>query len=442
MPADGPDGGDDDLAREQGLDVIERVPLALLNLQVVRFRVPDGRSVDEVVAALSGDARVVSVQPNFYYRQDEGDAETPPVLQYALAKVDLDAAHEKARGRDVRVAVIDSGIDENHPGLDGAVLDVLDVTDSGDASPHDHGTAIAGIIRARGQVQGIAPDAELLSVRAFSPAGEASNAATTMGILRGIAWAVEKEARIINMSFSGSYDPLMAQGVAAAHERNIIMVAAAGNDGPDGEAAYPAAYDEVIAVTATDYADRLYAQANHGDYIAIAAPGVDVLVLALDHAHLMRSGTSFAAAHVSGILALMLEQQDGLTADEALWALTAGALDLGPDGWDHEFGAGRTDAARTLRLVGAPLPQERQRRDGAVEPHYFADLALGKSPVSPAGLENGENTPRSRTSRKWLRAQWTLGKAISSQGMRSHANRPTSRLSVPGFMSGSARSAR
>ena len=305
------------------------------------------------MAALSNDARVISVQPNFFYRQDAGVAEAPPqALQYALAKVDLDAAHETARGRDVRVAVIDSGIDENHPGLEGAVLDVLDVTDNGDAAPHDHGTAIAGIIRARGQVQGVAPEAELLSVRAFSPSGEGSSAATTMGILRGLAWAVENEARIINMSFSGAFDPLMAQGVAAAHEREIIMVAAAGNDGPDGEAAYPAAYDEVIAVTATDIADRLYAQANRGDYIAIAAPGVDVLVLALDHAHLVQSGTSFAAAHVSGILALMLEQQDGLTADEALWALTAAALDLGPDGWDDEFGAGRTDAAKSLRLVG------------------------------------------------------------------------------------------
>ncbi len=251
------------------------------------------------------------------------------------------------------VAVIDSGIDANHPGLEGAVLEVLDVTDKGDAAPQDHGTAIAGIIRARGQVQGIAPDAELLSVRAFAQSDDAgSNAATTIGILRGIAWAVEKRARIINMSFSGARDPLMAQGVAAAHERQVIMIAAAGNYGPDGPAAYPAAYDEVIAVTATDIADRLYVRANRGNYIAIAAPGVDVLVLALDHAHLVRSGTSYAAAHVSGILALMLEHQDKLTADEALWALTAAAHDLGPDGWDDEFGAGRTDAAKTLRLVG------------------------------------------------------------------------------------------
>lgn len=353
LSSDSADDGDDAIARDLGLDVIERVPLSLLDLRVVRFRIPDGRSVTDVVAALSGDARVISAQPNYTYRQDAGDAETPAqALQYALAKVDLDAAHEKARGRGVLVAVIDSGIDADHPGLDGAVLDVLDVTDKGETAPHDHGTAIAGIIRARGQVQGIAPDAGLLSVRAFVPSDEGPNAATTMGILRGIAWAAEKNTRIINMSFSGAYDPLMAQGVAAAHERQIIMVAAAGNGGPEGPAAYPAAYDEVIAVTATDIADRLYVQANRGAYIAVAAPGVDVLVLALDQAHLVQSGTSFAAAHVSGILALMLEQQSEMTADEALWALTAAAHDLGPAGWDDEFGAGRTDAAKTLRLLG------------------------------------------------------------------------------------------
>ena len=154
------------------------------------------------------------------------------------------------------------------------------------------------------------------------------------------------------MSFAGSYDPLLEKGVAAAHERQVIMVAAAGNKGPEAPPAYPAAYSQVIAVTATDIADRLYSEANQGAYVAIAAPGVDVLVLALGHAHLIQSGTSFAAAHVSGILALLLEQQPQLTAQEALWALTAGARDLGPAGWDSRFGAGRANASTSLLLVG------------------------------------------------------------------------------------------
>ncbi len=93
-------GDDDAIARDQGLVAVEQVQVSLLDLRVVRFRIPDGRSVIDVVAALAADARVISAQPNYYYRRDDGDAETPTdALQYALAKVDLDTAHVKARGR-------------------------------------------------------------------------------------------------------------------------------------------------------------------------------------------------------------------------------------------------------------------------------------------------------------------------------------------------------
>ena len=137
----------------------------------------------------------------------------------------------------------------------------------------------------------------------------------------------------------------------AARAKRVIMVAAAGNGGADARPAFPAAYAGVIAVTAIDADDRLYEMANRGSYIAIAAPGVDILVAGGGHAHQFESGTSFAAAHVSGIIALMLELDPDMPADAVLQALVAGATDLGDPGPDHLFGAGRINAAATLRLM-------------------------------------------------------------------------------------------
>ena len=98
-------------------------------------------------------------------------------------------------------------------------------------------------------------------------------------------------------------------------------------------------------------ADRRYAHANLGRYIALAAPGVDVLTASADHAHRVRSGTSFAAAHVSGIIAMMIERSPGLTADAARGTLLATADDLGPPGRDEQYGAGRANAYAAVRLI-------------------------------------------------------------------------------------------
>ena len=146
----------------------------------------------------------------------------------------------------------------------------------------------------------------------------------------------------------------METSVASAAGRGAIIVAAAGNGGAKAPFAYPAAYPEVIAVTATDIADHLYPNANRGRYIAIAAPGVDVLVPSGDHAHQLVSGTSYAAAHVTGIVALMIERNPSLTASAARLALSAAAVDLGPPGPDDQFGAGRVNAFASLQAIAAP----------------------------------------------------------------------------------------
>lgn len=348
-----PESGDAAVAARYNIELFQRVPIALLNIRMVRYRIPDGRTVATVIAALQADPDITAPQPNYYYRHQAGTADTDTNdLQYALAKVDVISAHRLARGRGARVSIIDSGIDDTHPELAEAVAGRFNAISRSDLAPDAHGTAVAGIIRSRGTVQGVAPEAQLLSVQVFAPVGASQTpAATTFNVLRGIDWSIANRARIINMSFAGPSDPLLRRGIEAAYKRNAIIVAAAGNNGPDAPAVYPAAYEQVIAVTATDIDDRLYISANHGQYIAVAAPGVDILTPALEHAHQLQTGTSFAAAHISGIIALMLERNPKLSADAVLSALSSTATDLGAPGHDTLFGAGRADAYKSTQLV-------------------------------------------------------------------------------------------
>jgi subtilisin family serine protease len=152
--------------------------------------------------------------------------------------------------------------------------------------------------------------------------------------------------RLINISFAGPRDPSLERAIKAAFDRNVIMIAAAGNAGPKSPPLYPAADPNVIAVTATDMNDKLFSGANRGRYIAIAAPGVDILVPAPDGTYQLTTGTSVATAHISGIVALMLEPNPKLSPADVRRILAASAKRLGPN---DQFGAGLLDPA-TLNL--------------------------------------------------------------------------------------------
>ncbi len=358
LPASAPTAIEEEVARTFNLVLIERISLTLTGERLIRFRIPDTRTVDEVVSALGSDGRLTGPQANVVYR-NQGSGAALGNLQYSVAKVDLPEAHAFARGAGVVVAVIDSGVDRHHPDLAGVVVDEIDITGEdavAQSAVDPHGTAIAGIIAARGLVKGIAPSARILSVKAFrsSASGSASYSTTSL-LAAGIDRAVGTSVQILNMSFAGGKDAILHRLIKAAAAKGVVLVAAAGNNGPGAPVAYPGGYPEVLAVTVTDAADRLYEKANRGEYIALAAPGVDVLAPGPARSHQLQSGTSYAAAHVSGLLALMIERRPGLTAAEARAALASTAVDLGRPGPDADFGAGRINAAAALRrIVTAP----------------------------------------------------------------------------------------
>jgi subtilisin family serine protease len=345
---------------------LETQNFQLSGTTLYRWRVPNGISVPRAIRALEGDPRVASVQPNYLFTMQGDEARTNAegdAAQYELAKLHLPQAHALAKGDNVLVAVIDSGVDANHPELSGAITETYD-TLVPPYAPHKHGTAIAGLIAAHGKLMGAAPHARILAIRAFNPSGKGADG-TTFNILKGLDWAAAHDARVINMSFAGPADPVMHRSLEAAHKKGIVLVAAAGNAGAKSPPLYPAADPNVIAVTSTDADDKLFEQSNRGNHIAIAAPGARILVAIPDGGYEVGSGTSYSAAEVSGIVALLLERKSDLTPDQVRGLLMATAKDLGPKGRDPLFGAGLADAYGALMAeqmpatASAPQPVER-----------------------------------------------------------------------------------
>jgi len=342
-----------ELARTYGLELLSSRPIALLGARAELFRIRGGRSETAALAALQSDTRVRSAQFNLrYFRTSDGRRQAVPIPQYGPRNVRLPDAHQLALGRNVVIAVIDSAVDTEHPDLKGAVVQSFDAIGVRDLAPDFHGTAVAGIIRSRGVVEGVAPQAQIMAVRAFRAKPGALPESTTELLLVAINWAAENGAKVLNMSFANTHrDGHLQALLEAVNRKGITLVAAAGNAGPKAAPAFPGAYPGVIAVTAVDEKDRRYEHANRGRYIAIAAPGVDILAPVERGGHAFLSGTSFATAYVSGIAALLLERDPSIDTATVAQLIAAGADDIGPAGRDDDFGAGRVNALGSLKSM-------------------------------------------------------------------------------------------
>ena len=372
------------IAVRNGLTRMESIYLPLTNTTMFRWKITDGRPVPRVLNQLGGERSIFAVQPNYIFNtsqmqsadtaESQADAGATLTLQaspmpqptpaaaaaaahpqagdpaqYALAKLHIGEAHNLANGDKILVAVIDSGVDLGHAELKGAVAGSFDALGK-DEKPHSHGTAIAGAIAAHARLMGAAPAARILAIRAFGVSG-ASSDATTMAIIKGLKYATEQKARVINMSFAGPTDPGLGRHLAAAKANGAVLVAAAGNFGPKSPPQYPAADPNVIAVSATDANDQMFKASNIGPHVAVAAPGVDILLPAPDNDYQVTSGTSFSAAYVSGVAALLLQRAPELTPDRVRKVLEQTAKDLGPSGKDPEYGAGLVDAYQAILAV-------------------------------------------------------------------------------------------
>jgi subtilisin family serine protease len=309
--------------------------------------------VRDAIKALEANKFTAQAQPSYVFElaqapaapaDNQGDS-----AQYIVAKLRLPEVHTLATGKGVLVAVVDSAIDVNHPDLAGVIAGRFDSAGMED-KPHPHGTGMAGAIASHKRLLGIAPNARLLAIQAFG-VNSGGAQGTSLAIVKGLDWAVEQGARVINMSFAGPRDPILEQAIKGLRDRGIVLIAAAGNAGPKSAPLFPGADPNVIAVSATDADNNTYKNANRGKYIAIAAPGVDILVPAPEGGYQLTTGTSVAAAHVSGVAALLLERSPGLKPDELRKILTSTATKL-KGARPEDVGSGLIDPYDALVKAG------------------------------------------------------------------------------------------
>ena len=289
---------------------------------------------------------------------------TDPLLdqQWGLTAIGVPSVWSITRGAGVTVAVIDSGSGP-HPDLDAnmevgrTIIDSIESAGMRDVSDEGHGTHVAGIIAAAADNgvggAGVAPQARILPIRTLEPNGEG----TARDVSKAVRFAVDAGAKVINLSLGrkSEYTPLTS-AIQYAVDRNVLVVAAAGNYGADSGPVWPAASDLTLAVTAVDRTNNVTSFDQRGDYIDLAAPGTSILSTARNDYEL-QSGTSMAAAFVSGAAALLFAAQPSITAAQVRDILQRTATDIGSPGRDTTFGYGLVNLVAAFAELDVMFPK-------------------------------------------------------------------------------------
>jgi type VII secretion-associated serine protease mycosin len=330
--------------------------------------------------------------------------------QWALDQVPFEATWPVTRGNGIIVAVIDSGVLGNHQDLAGSVLpgkDFVQAGSDGRIDPNGHGTHVAGIIAAHANngvgIAGGAPDVRILPIRVL----DANGGGVASNVAKGIIWAADHGARVINLSLGGGASDGVRQAIQYANAKRAVVVAASGNNGDSGNAPmFPAAYPEAIAVAAVDTNLTHPSFSNHGSYVDVAAPGVGIISSwgTSPTAYASATGTSMATPYAAAAAALIFAAHPSFGAAKVTQLLEGSARDLGPGGVDQYFGHGLINPHAAL-LRAVPHSKNEGTKgsgywvataDGRVhafgKAHFYGDLAgraLSAPIVASARTPNG-----------------------------------------------------
>lgn len=357
--------------------------LPLVNGLVVLL--PSEAAVSDVgaltgVRSVEKDARVFALKPPggctpWPDCNNGGGGEEPTqpaeTLEWGVNRIDADLAWGTSRGFAVKVAIIDTGIDQDHADLVDNLKGGVNFVSKSPAKPADpnhwnddngHGTHVAGIVAAVDNeigVIGVAPEAHLYAVKVLNNRGSGY----TSDVIAGIDWAVNNGMQVVNMSLGSASDvQALHDAVDAAYAAGVVLVAAAGNsgdgDGSTNEVVYPAKYSSVIAVAATASDDSTPTWSSEGAEVELAAPGVSIRSTWNDGLYNTISGTSMATPHAAGTVALVLATAVPLIYDadsDGVWdpaevraTLQATADDLGTAGHDNFYGYGLVDGEESV----------------------------------------------------------------------------------------------
>jgi len=243
---------------------------------------------------------------------------------------------------DIRVGLIDGGVDADHPVFASRRPELAGC--EGKPTASEHGTAVASLFVGRSaEFHGAAPGAHLLAVDVYCDG--AAPGGRTRDIVAALASLMAADVRVINMSIVGPDNSVLAAVIRKVIAQSIVVVAASGNDGPNAAPLYPAAYPGVVAVTAVDAHEKLLMEASGGEHVRFAAPGADMLAASLAGRFKTVRGTSYASPLVAGLLARLLAREDSVSVEQVVQQLAATAADRSkaPRGLRHEYGLVGTD---------------------------------------------------------------------------------------------------
>ncbi|WP_127508195.1 S8 family peptidase [Paenibacillus humicus] len=275
--------------------------------------------------------------------------------QWNLPSIEAELGWNLSKGSDaVKVAVLDTGVQADHPDLTGKLEPGTNIVTSGSKPDDDvgHGTHVTGIIAAtvnNGEgVAGLTWYNKIMPVKVL----DSSGAGSTYSVAQGLIWATDHGAKVINMSL-GNYASaeFLHDAIKYAYDRDVVLIAASGNDNTD-RPGYPAAYPEVFAVASTDSKGQKSSFSNFGDYIDVAAPGDSIASTYPGSQYAALSGTSMASPHVAALAALIRSRNPDLTNVQVMDIMRRTAIDLGAKGKDSYFGYGQIDIDKALREAG------------------------------------------------------------------------------------------
>lgn len=329
-----------------------------LNYAVVKVK--DKKNLHNIIKKYQNFSQVVSVNPSAFYKPLS--LKDPKISeQYQIDLLHLEKAQQLAGKNKVIVAVIDQGIDVNHPDLKGRILPGYNaVNPMNQGTPDFHGTHVAGIIAANKNNgiggYGVNPNAKILPIDVFDRQWIASDYAIAQGIL----YAVEKGAKVINMSLGGPMpSPIIEEALKKAAEKNVVVIAAAGNTG-DNTLNYPAAYEGVISVGSINNEKKLSDFSTYGTSVDLVAPGEEVYSTIYEYekksSYRKLSGTSMASPMVAGVASLLLSKYPKLTPLQVEYILEHTSEDLGDKGFDIKYGNGLVNPVAALQFDMKKLP--------------------------------------------------------------------------------------
>lgn len=357
------------------LQTLKQVGPAQWGLHLVKA--PSAQMSAQALQALNQNPSVLYAEPNGIMGISPNEESAPPRLmrndafpndemfndQYAHQRTESLKGWEIQKGKpDLVVAVVDTGVDLNHPDLkDNMLPKGYDFVDDDEVAMDEqgHGTHCAGISAGVAHnkigIAGYAPGAKIMPVRVLDRRGSG----TWADVASGIAWAADNGAHVINLSLGGSSDSkVVGDAVKHALDKDVVVVAAMGNDGNNTKS-YPAAYPGVVAVGATNSQDRIAGFSQYGEWTSVSAPGVSILSTMMQsrRPYSKLSGTSMASPAVAGLAALVRSQFPDLSQAEVKAHIEHTAEDLGDAGYDIHYGHGRINVFKALST-----PPARRRR--------------------------------------------------------------------------------